>query len=84
MCSAKDDLFNAQNWAGQLPDSDALWVRLDEHADATAIEDAVIDTVQHMLQPNMDVVNDLQVRALLLSPYTAGLNVMLASAPSLP
>ena len=81
MCSAKDDMFNAQNWAGQLPDSDALWVRLDEHADATGIEDAVIDTVQHMLQPNMDVVNDLQVR--LLTPYTAGLHVMLASAPFL-
>ena len=53
----------AQSWAGQLPDSDALWVRLDDDADATHVEDAVINTVQHLLQPNMDVVNDLQVRA---------------------
>ena len=54
-------MFIAQAWAGQLPNSDALWVRMDEHADAAEIEDAVVDTVQHMLQPNMDVINDLQV-----------------------
>ena len=51
----------AQRWAGQLPDSDALWVRLDDDADAAKVEDAVVNTVQHLLQPNIDVVKDLQV-----------------------
>ena len=62
MCLTKEGILIAQAWAGQLPNSDALWVRMGEHADAGEVEDAVVYTVQHMLQPNMDVVNDLQVR----------------------
>ena len=50
-----------QVWGEQLPDSDALWVRLDDDSDATAVEDAAVCTVQNLLRSGIDVASDLQV-----------------------
>jgi hypothetical protein len=50
-----------QGWGEQLPDSDALWVRLDDESDAAAVEDAAVCTVQNLLRSGIDVPNDLQV-----------------------
>ena len=45
----------------ELPASDALWVRVDDAAGAEALADQVIAAVEHMLQPHLDVVRDVQV-----------------------